>query len=158
MLSRTSVYFTISKLIQLFLHSFHVPCIIVSNVYFYILRSMFPFLFNQSQSKELIEWVIFFWSSKYYFALFNFLKMFIFTTLFWHWSTLWNSMSKVTTFFGRWNRQRWFDVVQRCKFQHWNALSGFNVDLTLSDVPTSYHPNNNVETTLKYLLGIEECC
>ena len=30
----TSVYFAISKLIPLFLYSFHVPCIILSNVYF----------------------------------------------------------------------------------------------------------------------------
>ena len=50
-LSRISVYFVISKLILLFSYSFHVSCIILSNVYFYIVRSMFPFLFNQSQSK-----------------------------------------------------------------------------------------------------------
>ena len=40
----TSVYFAIIKLILLFSYSFHVPCIIHSNVYFYIVRSMFPFL------------------------------------------------------------------------------------------------------------------
>ena len=51
-LSRALVYFTISKLILLFSYSFHVPCIIHSNVYFYIVvHSMFPFLFNWSQSK-----------------------------------------------------------------------------------------------------------
>ena len=43
-LSRTSVYFVTEKLS--FSYSFHVPCIILSNVYFYIVRSMFPFLFN----------------------------------------------------------------------------------------------------------------
>ena len=50
-LSRTSVHFVISKLILLFSYSFHVPRMILSNIYFYIVRSMFPFLFNWSQSK-----------------------------------------------------------------------------------------------------------
>ena len=55
MLSRASVYFVISKLILLFSYSFHVPCIILSNVSFYIvLRSMFPFPFNRSQSKASV--------------------------------------------------------------------------------------------------------
>ena len=52
-LSHTSDYFAISKLILLFSYSFHVLCIILSNVYFYVVRSMFPFLFNWSQSKAL---------------------------------------------------------------------------------------------------------
>ena len=47
-LSRTFVYFVISKVVLLFSYSFHVPCIILSNVYFYIAGSMFPFLFNRS--------------------------------------------------------------------------------------------------------------
>ena len=47
----TSVYFAISKLILSFSYSYHVPCIILSNVYFYIVHSKFPFLFNWSQSK-----------------------------------------------------------------------------------------------------------
>ena len=34
----------------------------------------------------------------------------------------------------------------------------FNVNLILPDFVTSYHPNNNADTTLKYLLSIEECC
>ena len=34
----------------------------------------------------------------------------------------------------------------------------FNVNLTLSDVATSYQPNNNVDTTLKDFLGTGECC
>ena len=42
----TSFYFSISKLILLFSYSFHVLCIILSNIYFNIERSMFPFLFN----------------------------------------------------------------------------------------------------------------
>ena len=84
-LSRTSVYFVISKLILLFSYSFHVPCIIPSNVYFYIVRSMFPFLFNRSQPKaSVVNQVshVFFEAQKYFFTLFNFLKMVIFTTLF----------------------------------------------------------------------------
>ena len=52
-LFRTSVYFVISKLILLFSYSFHAPCIILANVYFYIVRSMFPFLFNRPQSKAV---------------------------------------------------------------------------------------------------------
>ena len=46
-----------------------------------------------------------------------------------------------------------FDVVQRCKFQRWRTQRDFNVDLTLCDVAMSYQPKNNVETTLKCLLG-----
>ena len=45
----TLVYFVISKLILLFSYSFHIPYIILSNVYFYIVCSIFPFLFNWSQ-------------------------------------------------------------------------------------------------------------
>ena len=79
----TSVFFAISKLVLLFSYSFHVPCIILSNVYFYIVQSMFPFLFNSSQSKASVDnqRVIFFFfeAQKYFFAL---LQMVIFTTLF----------------------------------------------------------------------------
>ena len=102
-LSRTSVYFVISKLILLFSYSFHVPCIILSNVYFYIVRSMFPFLFNRSQSKAsvvnqmshlIVE------AQKYFFAPSNFLKMVIYRTLFWRSPTLRNLTCKIITFFG----------------------------------------------------------
>ena len=34
----------------------------------------------------------------------------------------------------------------------------FNIDLALFNIVMSYHPNNNVETMLKCLLSIEECC
>ena len=77
MLSRISVYFFISKLMLLFSYSYHVPCIILSNVYFYIVRSMFPFLFNWSQSKASVVTQmthLFFESQKYCFALFNFFE------------------------------------------------------------------------------------
>ena len=90
---RTSVYFPISKLILLFSYYFHVPCIILSNVYFCIVRSMFPFLFNGSQSKaSVINQMshLFFEAQKYFLALFNILKIVIFTTFFRRWSTLGN--------------------------------------------------------------------
>ena len=71
--SCTSAYFAISKLIVLFSHSFHVPCIILFNVYFYFVRSMFPFLFNRSQSKSSVadQRVIFFLKVKNIFLLFS---------------------------------------------------------------------------------------
>ena len=50
-LSRTSVYFAISKLALSFSYSSHVPCIILYNVYFCIVRSIFFFFFNRSQSE-----------------------------------------------------------------------------------------------------------
>ena len=46
--------FWVSKLILLFSYTFHVPCIILSNVCFYIVHSMFPFPFNWSQSKARV--------------------------------------------------------------------------------------------------------
>ena len=63
---------------------YHVPCIILSNVYFYIVYSMFTFLFNQSQSEaSVVNQMnhLFFEAQNYFFDLFNFLKMVIFTTL-----------------------------------------------------------------------------
>ena len=49
--------------------------------------------------------------------------------------------------------QRCFNVVLRCKFQRWHTHRCFNVDLTLCDVATSYQLKNNVEATMKCLLG-----
>ena len=91
-LSRTSVYFVISKLILLFTYSFHVPCIILSNVYFYIVRSMFPFLFNQSRSKASVvnQMSLLFLKLKNIFLLFS---------TFWKWSYT----------------EGCFDVDQRCE-------------------------------------------
>ena len=40
------------------------------------------------------------------------------------------------------------------KFPHCHTQRCFNVDLTLRDFATSYQPKNNVELTLKCLLGI----
>ena len=112
----------------------------ISNIYFYIVPYMFSFIFNWSQSKaSVVNQMshLFLKLKRYLFALFNFLKMVIFTTL------LWRCF------------QRCF---QRCKFQHWHTQRCSNINLTVSDVLTSYHDNNNVETTLKGFLGIEECC
>ena len=96
------IYFGISKLILLFSYYFHVPRIILANVY--IVLSIFPFLFNWSKSKASVVNQIshlFFEVQKYFFALFNFLIMVIFTTLFRRWSTLWNSTLKITALFRR---------------------------------------------------------
>ena len=74
MIPRTSVYFVISKILLLFSYSFHVPSIILSNVYFYIVRSMFDFHFNLSQSKATIVnqmSYLFFWSSKLFLCSFQ---------------------------------------------------------------------------------------
>ena len=103
-LSHTSIYFVISKPILLFSYSLHVPCIILSNVYFYIVYCMFPFLFNRSQLKASVVnqmSPLFFEAQKNFCALFNFLKMVIYRTFFWCWSTLWNSTFKITTLFQR---------------------------------------------------------
>ena len=56
---------------MLFSYSFHVPYIILFNVYFYIVRSMFPFLFNRSQSKVSVVNMsrLFFQAQKFFFAL-----------------------------------------------------------------------------------------
>ena len=104
LLSCTSVYFVISKLILLLSYSLHVSCIIHSNVYFYIVRSMFSFLFNRPQSKASVVnqmESLFFEAQKCFFALFNFSKMVIYITLFRRWSTLRNSTFKITTLFRR---------------------------------------------------------
>ena len=53
---------------------FHVPSIILSNVYFYTARSMFPFIFNWSQSKaSVIKQMshLFFEAQKYFFCSFQ---------------------------------------------------------------------------------------
>ena len=99
-LSRTSVYFAISKLILVFLHSFHVRCIILSNVYFYIYLRLFLFLHVPSfpfflidrnpRQVLLIKLVIFFLKLKNIFMLF---------------STIW-----------KWSyTELWFDVDQPCE-------------------------------------------
>ena len=54
--SSASFYFANRKLMQLFLYYFPVPCIILSSVYFYIVRSMFHFLFSWSQSKGSVSY------------------------------------------------------------------------------------------------------
>ena len=88
---------------------FHVPCIILFNIYFYIARSMFPFFLTDHNQKQvlLIKWVIFFWSSKDIFLLFS---------TFWKWSY----------------SQRCFDVVFNVAFKVGNFGIGIhNVVSTL---------------------------
>ena len=104
-LSCASVYFAISKLMLLFSYCFHVQSILLSNVYFYIVRSIFPFLFNWPQSKtgvvNQMSHLFFEVQKSFFFNLFNFLKIVIFTTFFRRWSTLWNSTLKMTKLFWR---------------------------------------------------------
>ena len=59
--------------------------IILPNVHFYIVLSMFPFLFNRSQSKvSVVNQMshLFSEAQKYLFAIFNYFKMVIYRTLF----------------------------------------------------------------------------
>ena len=94
----TSVYFAISRLILLFLYSFHVPCIMLSNVCFYFARFMFPFLSIRSQSNVsivnqmshlLVE------TQKYFFCFFQLFEN------------------------GRSYSQCYFDIDRRCKTRRW---------------------------------------
>ena len=84
-LSRASVYFVISKLILLFSYIFSFTMHYNFQRLFYIARSMFPFLFNRPQSKASVDNQmshLLFEAEKYFFVLFNFLKMLIYRTLF----------------------------------------------------------------------------
>ena len=54
-----------------------------------------------------------------------------------------------------WNRQLWFYVALYCELQMWPIKRFFNDGLTLSNVKKLYQPKNNVEITLKCLLGNE---
>ena len=79
-LSRASVYFAIGKLILLFsLFFFHVPCIILSNVYIYIVRSMFPSFFNRSQSNASVV-------NQMSYLFLKPKKIFLLFSTFWKWS------------------------------------------------------------------------
>ena len=73
-LSGKSVCLAINNFILLFSYSFHVPSTILFNVYLYILRSMFLFLFNRSQSMPSVVNQIsqlFFWKLKNIFCSFE---------------------------------------------------------------------------------------
>ena len=154
-LFRTSIYFTIIKLILSFSYSFHIPCIILSKVYF-----IFPFHLIDRNRKQvlLIKCFIFVLKlKKFFFSYFQLFDNAHIPTIV---LTLINvvkldvqNRNIVSTLSNVVNIN-----VQRCKFQRWHTQCFFNADLTLPDVATSYHPNSNVETTLKCFLGIEECC
>ena len=169
-LSRTSAHFAISKLILLFSYSFHVPCIILSNVYFYIIRSMFLFPFNRSQLKaSVVNQMshLFFSSSKIFFWSFqlfenghiqnvvstsiNVVKLDVRN------NNIVLALPNVVNTNVEIDNINW-TFAQLCKFQRVHTQRCFNVDSILSNIAKSYHPNNSVETTLKCFLSIEECC
>ena len=118
---------------------------------------------GKNEEKYRVQHIL--WSSKLLFCFwidaYIFFQMVIFATLFRRCPTLWKSTLKMTTLFrccptlfsSTLKTQRCFNVVLRCKFQRWQTQRCFNVDLTLCDVATSYQPKNNVEPTLKCLLG-----
>ena len=80
-LSHTSVYFDISRLLPLFSYSFHVPCISFLTFIFTLYVPCFPFFLIDRNRKQVLL-IKLFEAKKYFFALFNFLKMVIFTTIF----------------------------------------------------------------------------
>ena len=95
----TSVYFAISKLIQLFSYSFHVPRITLSSVYYYFFTLCVPcflfFLIDHNQKQVLLtKWVIVLLKLKNIFFLF---------LTFWKWS----------------HSQRCFDVDQLYETWRW---------------------------------------
>ena len=101
-LSHTSVYFAISKLILLFSHFFHLPCI--TKFIFTMYVSCFPFFLINHKQKQVCysKSHRFFEAQKYFFLFFNFLNMVIFTTLLRRSSTLWNLTLKITKLFRYW--------------------------------------------------------
>ena len=81
-LSRTSVYFAISKLILLFSYSFHDHALYFLTFIFTLYVPCFFLIDHNRKQVLLIKWVIFFFEARiYFFAFFNFLKMVIFATL-----------------------------------------------------------------------------
>ena len=73
-LSRISVYFAINKLILLFSYYFHVPCIMLYKVCFYIARSMSSLVLNRSQSKASVQMSTLYLKLKYVFCCFQCFK------------------------------------------------------------------------------------
>ena len=52
-LSCTLAYFAICRFILLFSYSFQIPCTILSNVYFYVVRAIFFFLLLDHNQKQV---------------------------------------------------------------------------------------------------------
>ena len=166
MLFLTSVYFVLSQLILLFSYSLNIPYIILSNVYFYIVSFMFPFIFNWSQSKasnanqmshSSFEAQNFFCSFQLFknghihnvvSTLINVMKLDVEN------NSIVLTLSNVINI----NVKMLIWRFQRGRFPSWHNKRSFNVDLTLSDVATSYHTSSNTGTRLNGFLGIDECC
>ena len=103
-LSHASGYFAISKLVLLFSYFFMYHPLYFLTFIFTLHVPCFPlFLIDHSQKQVLLnKRAIFFLKLKnVFFALFNFLKLVIFSSLFRRWSTLWNSTLKITALFWR---------------------------------------------------------
>ena len=116
----------------------------------------YNFLLKWVKNEENIVFSIFFEAQKYYFVF----QMVIFATLFRRCPTLRKSTLKMKTLFRRCltllnSTLKNTTLFQRCKFQRWCTQRCFNVDLTLCDVGTSCQPKDNVEPTLKCLVGLE---
>ena len=140
----TSVYFVIRKLILLFSYSFHVPCIILFSVYFYMYALCFPFFLIVHNQKQvlLIKWVTLFLKLKNIFLLFS---------IFWK-GHIYNIVLTLINVI-KLDAENSIIVSTLSNIVNINVKID-RVDLTLSNVATSYHRNRNVETTLKGFLGI----
>ena len=163
-LFRTSVYFAFNKLILWFSYSFHVPCNIFFNVYFYTVRSISPFLFNWSQSKLSVKWVNSFFKKIFFcsfqnghiqnviLTLINVVKLDVEN------NNIASRLSNVV------NISVEKDSVDLTLFNiaNFNVYIHNVVSTLIWQCPalraTSYHPNNNFETMLKGFLDIGECC
>ena len=134
-------------------------------------KSMDWFLYDKDlrheRMKKNIESNIFFEVQNYYFV-FESVLIFFFKWSYsqrcfdvaqrcenrrWKWQRCFDVVQQCSV--QRWKTQRCFNIVLRCKFQRWQTQRCFNADLTLCDVATLYQPKNNVELTLKCLLGIQ---
>ena len=111
----------------------------------------YKFLLKWGKIEEDFESSIFLEAQKYYFAFesrFFFLWSYLIVTIDVENDNVVLTLSNVVQF-----NVEIHNFVERCKFQRWRTQRCFNVHLTLCDVATSYQSKNNVEPTLKCLLG-----